>query len=262
MNMKMWMDKLYQWILEYGPRIALAIILLLIGLWVIRLIRKWFHNRFLKRRVDSNFRPFIVSLVSTVLYIFLGLAVLQTVGMRMTIFAALIGAIGVAAGLALSGTMQNFTSGILILVLRPFEIGDTIIAQGQTGEVTAIKIFYTEIITADNRTVIIPNSKLSNELIVNLNRTGTRRIDIEMKLNFGQDPVKLENIVKDVFRSVPEISKLPEPKMEITSMEADGYKVMMNGWVKSEHFNEYKSVVQQLLIDRLKAEGFKLPGMA
>lgn len=260
--MKMWVDKLYQWVLEYGPRIGMAVILLIAGLWIIRLIRKWFHNRFLRSRVDSNFRPFFVSLISTVLYIFLGMAVLQTVGMRMTIFAALIGAIGVAAGLALSGTMQNFTSGILILVLRPFEIGDTIIAQAQTGEVTAIKIFYTEIVTSDNRTVIIPNSKLSNELIVNLNRTGSRRIDVELKLNYGYDPRKLEKIAKDVFDSVPDIMKTPEPRMEITTVEADGFKIMMNGWVKSEHFDENKSIVQQRLIDRLKAEGYKLPGMA
>lgn len=100
----------------------------------------------------------------------------------MTMFAALVGAFGVAAGLALSGTLENFTSGILILLLKPFRVGDNIIAQAQEGTVTSIQLFYTVVLTFDNRTVIVPNSKLSNEVIINLSREGLRRMDIELKL--------------------------------------------------------------------------------
>ncbi len=261
MNMKMWLDKLYQWILEYGPRLALAVVLLVAGLWVIKLIKKWMHKSFLKHNIHSTFRPFLASLIASILYVFLLLGVLQVIGMRMTIFAALIGAVGVAAGLALSGTMQNFTSGILILILKPFETGDTIIAQTHTGKVSAIRIFYTEIVTEDNRTVIIPNSKLSNELIVNLNRTGTRRIDIELKFNFGYEPEKLEPVVMDAFNAIPEILKDPIPQLKVSAVEADGFKISMHGWVNSDNYENDKAKFQDELIKRLKTAGYKLPGM-
>jgi small conductance mechanosensitive channel len=120
-------------------------------------------------------------------------------GIEMSIFAALIASVGVAAGLALSGTLQNFTSGILILVLKPYKVGDNIIAQAQEGTVSSIQLFYTVITTFDNKTVIVPNSKLSNELIVNLSREGTRRLDTEMKVAF---PVPFEQIRSIVEQAI------------------------------------------------------------
>ena len=120
--------------------------------------------------------------LNILLKILLALALLQVLGIQMTMFAALVGAFGVAAGLALSGTLENFTSGILILLLKPFRVGDNIIAQAQEGTVTSIQLFYTVVLTFDNRTVIVPNSKLSNEVIINLSREGLRRMDIELKL--------------------------------------------------------------------------------
>src|SRR3954470_15622031 len=146
-----------------------------------------------RRQLDSSLQPFLLSLLFTILQVLLLLTAMQIIGIQMTIFAALIGGIGVAAGLALSGTLQNFTSGILILMLKPFRVGENIIAQGQEGTVKTIQIFFTVVKTFDNRTVIIPNSKLSNEVIVNLSREGKRRLDIELKFNYGVDFEQVKN---------------------------------------------------------------------
>ena len=128
-------------------------------------------------------------------------ALMQLLGIQMTIFAALIGAFGVAAGLALSGTFQNFASGVLIILLKPFRVGDTVSTQGHEGTVKAIRLFYTVILTFSNTTVIVPNSKLSNEIIFNLSREGNRRIDIEIKFNYGVDFEQIKGIVLAAFDS-------------------------------------------------------------
>ena len=134
-----------------------------------------------KKQFDSSIQPFLMSLLFAILQIFAVIATMDVVGIRMTIFTVLIGGIGVAAGLALSGTLQNFTSGILILLLKPFRVGDTIIAQGQEGVVRLIQIFYTIVVAYDNKDVIIPNSKLSNDLIINISQEGKRRMDLDIK---------------------------------------------------------------------------------
>src|SRR5438067_1661009 len=112
-------DKLYSWILTVGPRLLIAIVVLVLGIWFIRIFRNWLRHRMKKRELDESFQPFLISLIVTVLEVMLGLGIIQVLGIQMTIFTTLVGAIGVAAGLALSGTMQNFASGVLILILKP-----------------------------------------------------------------------------------------------------------------------------------------------
>ena len=261
MNEQVIIDKAYQWILVFGPRIILALVVFLIGLWSIRLAKRWLHKSFVKRKVDSEFRPFFASFIATVLHVLLIIAVMQVLGIRMTIFAALIGAVGVAVGLALSGTMQNFTSGILILILKPFELGDMIIAQGQTGTVRSIQVFYTVVVTEDNRTVIIPNSKLSNEVIVNLSREGRRRVDIDLKFNYKYSLAEIEPVIQKAMMASDVVLREPRPTVEITNVEQDGFHVRMYGWVQAEGYDTHKSRLQQVIIDQLKNSGLKLTGM-
>lgn len=158
-NIEKLSDKIYSWIVEKGPGFILGIIVLFIGLWLIKLFSRWLTSRMNQKEIDPSLKPFLLSLLLVVLRVLLVLGVMQIIGIQMTIFAALIGAIGVALGLALSGTLQNFASGIIILFLKPFSVGDNIVAGGQEGTVTSIQIFYTVVTTADNRTVIYPNSK-------------------------------------------------------------------------------------------------------
>jgi len=254
-------DKAYTWILTIGPRILVGIVILIVGLWLIRLIKKGMYHHMKQKEFDASLQPFLVSLIITALQILLVLALMQILGLQMTIFTALIGAIGVAAGLALSGTLQNFTSGVLILLLKPFRVGDNIIAQGQEGIVSAIQIFYTVVTTYSNTTVIIPNSKLSNEVIINLSRQGIRRLDVELKFNFGIDLNQVNAVIEKAIKESEAVLTEPAPRIGVSSVDPDGYKVMINVWTKAHGFQDMKLRFQEKVVQDLKGAGFKLPGM-
>ena len=260
MNFKEWYDKGYGWLIEAIPNILVAFAVLFVGLWLIRLLKKWTGNIFNRRKVNPTIRPFLLGLMATVLQVLLVLAVMQILGIRMTIFAAVIGAVGVAFGLALSGTLQNFTGGIMILLFKPFRVGETILAQGQEGVVSSIQLFHTTVLSLDNKTVIIPNSKLSNEVIINISRQGMRRLDIEMKFNYGVDPEHVKKIIADSINSTNKISDKPAMKIGVAMVEPDGYRLGVYLWIKANEFEEIKFIIQQKMIEDLKAAGIKLPG--
>ncbi|KAA8481552.1 small conductance mechanosensitive channel [Arcticibacter tournemirensis] len=261
MELEKFYDKAYDWILRNGPGLILAIIILLVGLWVIRLVKKGLARSMEKRKFDTSLQPFIQSLIIISLQVMLLLIVMQTLGIQLTILTTVIGAFSVAAGLALSGTLQNFASGVLILVLKPFKAGDNIIAQGQEGIVSSIQIFYTVVTTFENKTVIIPNSKLSNEIIINVSRQGNRRMDIELKFNYGFDMQAVKAILEESAKSSENILKIPEPRIGVSALEPDGYKMMVNVWVNAHGFIDAKLNFQEKLISDLKNAGIKLPGM-
>lgn len=254
-------DKAYLWILDKGPSFIIGIIVLIAGLWLIKVLSRWMSGHLLRKEIDPSLTPFFLSLTITVLRVLLVIAAMQIIGIQMTVFAALIGAIGVAAGLALSGTLQNFASGVLILLLKPFQVGDNIIAQGQEGTVAAIKIFYTVVTTFDNRKVVIPNSKLSNEVIINISAIGSRRLDVEMKFTNSIDFAEVKNIIEQVLDHAQNTLQSPVKRIGISSIEPDGYKVMVNVWVNAHGFIDTKMEIQERLMESLKSSGLKLPGM-
>lgn len=254
-------DKFYDWLLLKGPLVLLGIAVLLVGLWLIRLFSRWMQNRMMRKKINSSLKPFFLSVTVVVLRILLVFLVMQIMGIQLTIFAALVGAVGVAAGLALSGTMQNFASGVLILLLKPFRVSDNIIAQGQEGTVTSIQLFYTVVTTFDNRTVIIPNSKLSNEVIINISAIGSRRLDLELKFNYGIDLSKVRQVIDETIAESKSILKTPEKRVGISLLEENGYKVMINVWLNSHGFHDARMIFQENLLENLKSSGIKLPGM-
>jgi small conductance mechanosensitive channel len=254
-------DGIYNWLLSYGPRILLGAAILIAGQWVLKMIKKWLTHTLQKKRLDASLRPFLFSLIITVFQVLLILAVMQILGIQMTVFAALVGGIGVAVGLALSGTLQNFTSGILILILKPYKVGDNIVAQAQEGTVTSIQIFYTVVTTFDNKTVIIPNSKLSNEVIINMSREGVRRLDIELKFNYSFSYDQIRSIMQQSIERSKDILPEPKARIGIIALETDGFKVALNVWVNAHGFVDLKLALQERIINDLKAAGIKLPGM-
>jgi small conductance mechanosensitive channel len=254
-------DRFNNWLLVFGPRILLAIVIVFVGAWLIRIVKRWFTNFLSHRKLEPSLRPFLLGTFSIVLQVLLILAVMQVLGIEMTIFAALVGAFGVAAGLALSGTLQNFTSGILILFLKPFRVGDNIIAQAQEGTVTSIQLFYTTVLTFDNKTVIIPNSKLSNEVIINLSREGKRRMDIELKFSYGVPFEQVRALIQKGIDDSEDFLKQPPSRIGIDTLEPDGYKVKVNIWVSAHGFHDLKLAFQERLIKEFKQSEIKLPGM-
>ncbi|MGC9341114.1 MAG: mechanosensitive ion channel family protein, partial [Bacteroidales bacterium] len=159
------LENLKEFVLEYGPKLVGAILVLLVGLWVIKVITRGTGKMLDKREIDTSLKPFIKSLVSIILKVLLVVSVLGMIGIEMTSFIAILGAAGLAIGLALSGTLQNFAGGVLILILKPYRVGDFIDATGVKGSVFEIQIFNTILKTPDNVTIIIPNGSLVNATI-------------------------------------------------------------------------------------------------
>lgn len=260
MDIHIFYTKAYDWIFANGPRVVVGVIIFFIGLWIIKLIRAAIQKRMSQNEVHSSLQPFFLSLSITSLYLLLVILVMEIMGIELTIFTTVIGAATVAAGLALSGTLQNFAGGILILLLKPFELDDNIIAQGQDGRVTSIQIFYTVIITPDNKTVIIPNGKLFNEVIVNVTREGKRRLDINIKLGYAADPEQVKSIIENAINATPNILKTPGITVGVLALEIDGIKYVVNVWVDPKNFLKTKLSLQERIIVDLRAAGVKLPG--
>ncbi|AMR30606.1 Ion channel protein [Mucilaginibacter sp. PAMC 26640] len=260
MELKEFYHTIHIWLVESGPKYVAGIILFFVGIWVISFMRMRITKRMSTRNVHSSLQPFILSLSITALYFILVFSVLNIVGIQLTFLSTVIGAAGVAAGLALSGTLQNFAGGVLILLLKPFEIEDSIVAQGQDGRVTSIQIFYTVLITADNKTVIIPNGKLFNEVIVNVTREGKRRLDFEIKLGYAAPVNQVKQVINDAIKTIPAILPDPAPRAGVVALEIDGIKYTINVWVQPANFLTTKIELQEKIVIGLAAAGVKLPG--
>jgi small conductance mechanosensitive channel len=260
MELHKFYDQASQWLIINGSKLLIALLILLVGLRLIKLFTVRIRARMSKRQVHSSLQPFFLSLTITALYVLLIILVLNIIGYPLTVFSTILGGFTVAVGLALSGTFQNFAGGVLILLLKPFELDDNIIAQGQEGKVTSIQIFYTVLITADNKTIIIPNGKLFNEVIVNITREGKRRLDFEIKLGYYVDIDQVKQIMLDTVRSNVSVLKDPDIRVGLTSLEVDSMRFSVNVWVEPANFLTTKIALQENIIKNLKAAGIKLLG--
>jgi small conductance mechanosensitive channel len=251
----------YDWLITYGPRLLIGILVLFIGLWLIRLLSRWLHDRMIKKDVDPTVKPFLISLLTVALRVLLILVVMQFVGIQLTLFTALVGAFGVAAGLALSGTLQNFASGVLILLLKPFIVGDNVVTQGLEGTVTSIQIFYTLVKTFDNRTLIVPNGQLSNNTIINMSREGIRRLDVNYKFGNAIDIKQAKSVINSTIDKVENILKTPERRIGVALLEPDGYTLSINVWVDAHGYQDVKLNLQENLLQDIKDAGIKIQGL-
>ncbi|MES2425785.1 MAG: mechanosensitive ion channel domain-containing protein [Bacteroidota bacterium] len=250
----------YEWLITHGIMLLLALIVLLIGLRLIKFLGAQLRGRMSRRKIHSSLQPFFLSLVITALYVLLLIGVMTIIGIPFSSFATILGGFTVALGLALSGTFQNFAGGVLILLLKPFELDDNIVAQGQEGRVVSIQVFYTVLITADNKTIIIPNGKLFNEVIVNVTREGKRRLDFEVKLGYYVDVDQAKKIMLDAINSIPAVIKEDGIRVGIIAFEVEHVRYTINVWVNPADFLNVKIALQELIIKNLKADGVRLLG--
>ncbi len=250
----------YQWLIINGLKVVLGIAVLIIGLKIIKFIGSRIRERMSKKEIHSSLQPFFLSLSITALYVLLIIGVMTIVGIPFSAFATILGGFTVAVGLALSGTFQNFAGGVLILLLKPFELNDSIFAQGQEGRVISIQIFYTVLLSPDNKTIIIPNGKLFNEVIVNVTREGKRRLDFEVKLGYYVDVDLAKKIITDAINTVPGVLKTPAIRVGIISFEVEHIRYTVNVWVQPNDFLNVKIALQEKIIKDLKAGGIRLLG--
>ncbi len=252
-------NEAYIWLLNSGVRVITALAVFFIGVWIIKILRSRLRKVMLKGQVNSSIQPFIFSLSIPALYVMLVMLVIDILGLQLTMFTTIIGAFSVAVGLSLSGTFQNFAGGVLILLLKPFEIGDSVIAQGQEGKVTSILIFYTVLLTVDNKTIIIPNGKLFNEVITNLSREEKRRLDFEVKLGYGTDIDIAKQIIQNAIDSTEGILTDSPIRVGLTGMEVDSLRITVNVWLVPADYLNIKIALMEKIVRNLSAAGIVFP---
>jgi small conductance mechanosensitive channel len=217
-------------VFEAGPIIIKAIILLLIGRWLIKFLLRQLGRGLEKYEIDPSLGTFFKSFLSAILWVVLLIAVATTVGMQMTSFVAILGAAGLAIGLALQGSLANFAGGVLILVFKPFRVGETIEAQGTLGSVESIDILYTKVRNFDNRVVTIPNGALANNSIVNLSQKPTRRAEFSIGVAYGTDLKKTRKVILDTLKKDERIHAEPEAVVKFTSFGDSSLDLTVRCW--------------------------------
>ena len=220
----------------YAPKFVGAIVVLIVGLLVIKAFIKFLAKIFEKRGVEPTLRGFIISLTDILLQTLLWISVLGMIGIQMTSFIAILGAVGLAIGMALTGTLQNFASGVMILLFKPFRVGDFIETQGIQGTVSSIQIFNTILKTPDNKTIIVPNSNLSNIILINYSTEPTRRVDWTFGIGYGDDVDKAEKIIRELIEADERILKEPEPFIAISELADSSVNLVVRVWVKSQDY--------------------------
>jgi small conductance mechanosensitive channel len=223
-------------IIAYGGSLVLALITLIVGLWIIKRIMKIFRKTMEKREVDASLRPFLTSIIGTLLKIMLVISVASIVGVEMTSFVAVLGAAGLAVGLALQGSLSNFAGGVLILLLKPFKVGDFIEANGASGTVREIQIFYTYITTPQNQEIIVPNGDLSNNSIKNFSFHDTRRIDLTFGIGYTDDIDKAKAILSDLVKGEENILKEPEFVIFVEELADSSVNFRVRAWAHTSEF--------------------------
>ena len=233
MDTSVYLDKAVELLMNYGPKFVLAILTLIIGLWVIRAIVKGVNRYMVKKEVDDSLRPFLKSMISIILKILLIISVMSMVGIAMTSFIAILGAAGLAIGMALSGTLQNFAGGVMILLFKPFKAGDFIDAQGYSGTVREIQIFNTILLTPDNKTVIIPNGGLSTNAMVNYSTQPTRRVDFTFGIGYEDDIDKAKKIIEYLIAADDRIFTDPEPFIAVSELADSSVNFAVRVWANA-----------------------------
>jgi small conductance mechanosensitive channel len=246
-------------LVEYGARVLGAILVLIIGWRIIAIIRRAMTRVMDKREIDPSLKSFLRGLFVNLLRIMLIISILGMVGIEMTSFIAIIGAAGLAIGLALSGTLQNFAGGVIILLLKPFKVGDYVEAQGYAGTVKEIQIFNTILKTIDNKTVIIPNGGLATGSMVNFSTEPMRRVDWTFGIAYGDNAGKARDLLLDLMKSDERIVAEPEPFVAISALADSSVNFTVRAWVKSADYWAVFFDMNQKVYESFPKNGLNIP---
>lgn len=259
-------SKIISDLIHFAISLAIAVALFYAGRFIINKLYSLVNKLLLKRNVDASLTTFVLSFIRIVLYFLLIVTVISIIGIPTSSFLALFASAGVAIGMALSGTLQNFAGGVLILLLKPFKVGDTIEAQGFTGTVKKIEIFNTFLNTADNKSIIIPNGGLSTGSINNYSKEGYRRVDWTVSIAYGDDFEAAQRVLLEMLgelndKIVTEIDGSPkEPMVRLASLAASSIDLTVRAWVKSDDYWEVYFSYNELVYKQLeKRAGVSFP---
>ena len=240
-------------------RIIAAILVLIVGRWLIRWIKNTLTKMLTRRNADASLNSFLMSLVSVVLTFFLILAIVGILGINTSSLVALLASAGLAVGMALSGTLQNFAGGVIIMLFKPFKVGDFISAQGFEGKVNEIQIFNTHLLTTDNKEVILPNGILSTGTMMVFSKQDTRRVDWVFSIAYGDDYDKAKTVLLGLCNEDQRILKSPEPFVELGKLNSSSVDLTVRVWVKTADYWDVFFSMNEKVYKAFAQEGLNIP---
>jgi len=252
-------DKIVELTISYAPKAVLAIITLIIGLWVIRIIVTTTRKIFEKSKADPTLTPFICSLISWTLKALLLISVASMIGIATTSFIAVLGAAGLAVGLALQGSLANFSGGVLILIFKPYVVGDLIEAQGHIGVVKEVQIFNTILLTPNNRRVVIPNGAMSNGSVENYTAEGQLRVDLTVGISYSSNIAKAKQVLLEMMQKNSKILQDPTPLVAVVELADSSVNLVVRPWCKVEDYWNVYFETTELAKTVLEENGIQIP---
>lgn len=258
-NYQQHVDKAIDWFWNLLPNLIMAIIILIVGLWIIKFLNKLVRKFFLKKDYDLALESFLQSFISIALKVLLFVLVVTQLGVKTSSLITMIGAAGLAIGLALQGSLANFAGGVLILLFKPFRVGDFISAQGVDGTVKEITIFQTKLNTFGNQVAIIPNGQLSNNTIINYNAEATRRDNYIVGIGYGSNIKKAKEILLHICAENDSILKEPEPQVFVGELGDSSVNLTLRWWAKNEDFWNAKFYVIEQSKHLFDEAGIEIP---
>ncbi|TFH75124.1 mechanosensitive ion channel [Gammaproteobacteria bacterium LSUCC0112] len=252
-------DMLLAMTISYGPRLIGSITSLILGLWLVNIVISMIRRMLKKSKVDPSLASFLSSLFNILLKMLVYITALGVLGIQMTSFIALLSAAGLAVGLALSGTLQNFAGGVMILFFKYFKVGDFIEGQGHAGTVKEIQIFVTILTTPDNKTIIVPNGPLATGTLVNYSTEPVRRVDWTFGIAYGDDVDNAYAVLRRLMNADERILKDPEAFVAVSALADSSVNIVVRAWVKAEHYWPVFFAMNEQVYKTFAAEGLTIP---
>ncbi|MES2851681.1 mechanosensitive ion channel family protein [Flavobacterium sp. ZE23DGlu08] len=223
-------------LVDYSPKIISAFVILFIGLYAIRLINRFIRKLMIKRDLDPTLTKFLADILLWVLRVLLFVTFISNLGIETSSFVAILGAMGLAVGLSLQGSLSNFAGGMLIILFKPFKVHDTIEAQGVIGTVSEIQIFVTKLITANNQTIFVPNGALSNGNIINYSLQKIRRADLTIAISYDTDIKKVKEIITAILKNNPKVLQTPAAEVSVKNLTDNAIQLAVRPWANNEDY--------------------------
>ena len=242
-----------------GERILIAVIVFVVGRFLISMLNKFIRRLLDKRKVDVSIKTFIKSLVNILLTVLLIISVVGALGVETTSFAALLASAGVAVGMALSGNLQYFAGGLIVLMFKPYKVGDWIESQGVSGTVKEIQIFHTILTTGDNKTIYVPNGAMSSGVVTNYNTQATRRVEWIVGIDYGEDYDKVQQIVRDILAADSRILNDPAPFVALHALDASSVNVIARVWVNNGDYWGVYFDINKAIYETFNEKGINFP---
>lgn len=259
MNVGNLVDKVYALLTFYGLKVVAAIAIFIIGRWVAKGIKNLIRRMMEKAKVDETLTGFVANLSYIALLAFVIIAALNQLGIQTASFIAVLGAAGLAVGLALQGSLSNFAAGVLMIIFRPFQVGDFIEGGGVAGEVEEIQIFTTQLKSPDNKTIIVPNSKMMGDNIVNYSAKGSRRVDLTFGIGYEEDIDKARGVLLDVLQNDPRVKKDPEPVVLVSELAESQVNLTSRAWSSANDYWDVYFDTTEKVKKRFAAEKIHVP---